>query len=72
MLTLGTVLAVLNYPLLTGTDNRLVNALPVILLVAAALGACQATWLRRHRPTRFYQIGSSRIANPESPAETKA
>ncbi len=64
MLTAGTLLSVLNYPMLTGTDSRLVNALPIILLAAAALGAGQASWLRRHRPACFSRIGSSRIGDP--------
>jgi amino acid transporter len=49
-LAVAVVLIFVNYPTLTGTDNRVINALPVALPVIAAGGAGFGWWLRRSRP----------------------
>lgn len=61
MLVTGTVLSVTNYPVLTGSDSRLINSLPWLLVALAVAGLVQALWLRRHAPAIYVRIGSSRI-----------
>lgn len=60
MLAAGCGLSVLNYPLLTGTDSALINALPVALPVIFAAGVIQAAWMKRKRPSIYSRIGLSR------------
>jgi hypothetical protein len=57
----ATVLAFLNYPLLTGVDSVVINRLPYVLIALAAFGACQALWLRRSNPALYQRIASTRI-----------
>lgn len=57
----ATWLAVTNYEALTGVDSPLVNSLPWVLVVVAALGLAQALWLRSSRPQAYEKIGLSRI-----------
>jgi amino acid transporter len=63
----ATVLAFLNYPLLTGVDSVVINRLPYVLIVLAAFGACQALWLRRRNPELYRRIGSTRIEERAPP-----
>ena len=62
MLLVGTILSVANYPLLTGTDSKLINQLPILLAVIAAAGMVQALILRRRHPAIFARIGLSQVA----------
>jgi len=57
----ATVLAFLNYSVLTGVDSVVINRLPYLLLALAAFGACQALWLRRRNPALYLRIASTRI-----------
>jgi hypothetical protein len=61
LIATATVLAFLNYPLLTGVDSVVINRLPYFLIALAAFGACQALWLRRRNPELYRSIGSTRI-----------
>ncbi|WP_409994510.1 APC family permease [Sphingobium sp. B2] len=60
MLAAGCGLSILNYPLLTGTDSRLINALPVALPIIFAAGVVQAAWMKRRHPAIYSRIGLSR------------
>jgi amino acid transporter len=60
----ATVLAFLNYPLLTGVDSVVINRLPYLLIALAAFGAGQALWLRRRNPELYRRIGSTRVEEP--------
>jgi amino acid transporter len=57
----ATVLAFLNYSLLTGVDSVVINRLPYVLIALAAFGACQALWLRRTNPALYLRIASTRV-----------
>jgi amino acid transporter len=57
----ATVLAFLNYSVLTGVDSAVINNLPYVLIALAAFGACQARWLKRKNPALYLRIASTRI-----------
>jgi hypothetical protein len=57
----ATVLAFMNYPLLTGVDSVVINRLPYLLVVLAIFGAAQAMWMRRNSPAAYERIGTTRI-----------
>jgi len=57
----ATVLAFLNYHLLTGVDSVVINRLPYLLVALAIVGGVQALWLRRNDPVRYQRIASTRI-----------
>lgn len=57
----ATVLAFMNYPLLTGVDSVVINRLPYLLVTLALFGAAQAMWMRRNNPVVYERIGSTRI-----------
>lgn len=57
----ATVLAFLNYSVLTGVDSAVINRLPYVLIALAAFGACQALWLRRKNPALYLRIASTRV-----------
>lgn len=57
----ATVLAFLNYPLLTGVSSVVINRLPYVLIALAVFGAGQALWLRRHHPAQYLRIASTRV-----------
>lgn len=61
VITTATVLAFLNYPLLTGVDSPVINRLPYLLIVLAVIGAGQALWLRSRHPEKYLRIASTRI-----------
>jgi hypothetical protein len=61
MIATATVLAFLNYPLLTGVDSVVINRLPYVLIALAAFGACQALWLRQRNPALYQRIASTRV-----------
>ncbi|MEP7247775.1 MAG: APC family permease, partial [Gammaproteobacteria bacterium] len=63
----ATVLAFLNYSVLTGVDSVVINRLPYLLIALAAFGAGQALWLRRRNPALYLRIAATRIeAGPRS------
>ena len=45
------------YPTLTGSKEAWINALPWLLVVAAALGAIVATVLRNREPAEYEHMG---------------
>jgi amino acid transporter len=55
------VLLMINFPLLTGTDNAVVNALPWLPAVAIVIGVVYALWLRARRPERYEGIARAEI-----------
>jgi amino acid transporter len=68
-LTVGLVFMIKYYSTLTGSKEQWINALPWLLLVAAALGAIVATVLRRREPVEYAQMGDDRLSQtPEEPS----
>lgn len=64
------VLLLRNYPLVTGTDSPVVNALPVVLVVAVLVGLGLAWWMRGARPDRYARLaadGPAEVGTPTSP-----
>lgn len=59
-LVLGSVvvLTALNFNLLTNSDSILLNALPLVYLLAAIGGVCYAAYLKRRRPEIYAGIAS--------------
>ncbi|WP_460060596.1 amino acid permease [Streptomyces sp. YKOK-I1] len=68
-LGLGTafVLASLHYATLTGTDNALLNAVPLLIVVTAAAGAGAAQRLRARRPLAYSQLAGTRNRHRPDP-----
>ena len=60
-LGLGFVLSAANYDALTGSTIGLVNAVPLLLIVAAAVGAWVALRLKRTRPAAYAVLASSTL-----------
>ena len=63
-LTAVVVLALVNYPVLSGTDSVFVNSLPWIFPVLIAAGIGYGMWLRRKRPEIYAGIAEG--ARPET------
>ena len=61
MIAIATALSILNYSALTGSSSTLINTLPAVLLLTAAIGCGQALWLRSKRPRQFQRIGTTQI-----------
>jgi len=61
VIAVAVVLAFANYPMLTGVDSAVINHLPYLLIVLAICGACQAQWIKRHRPRVFARIATTRV-----------
>jgi hypothetical protein len=59
-LTTGLVFMIKYYPTLTGSKEAWINALPWLLVVAAALGAVVATVLRNREPVEYDHMGDER------------
>jgi amino acid transporter len=57
----GVVLATMNYATLTGTNDRVVNAVPLLIIVIAIVGAGVALWLRRTRPAKYAAFAVSHL-----------
>jgi amino acid transporter len=55
------VMALVNYPKLTGSSDVGVNSVPLALLVVAVAGIVMALVLRRKRPTTYAAIARSRV-----------
>jgi amino acid transporter len=67
-LAVATVLVVLNFSTMTGTNNPVVGALPWLILVLAVAGPCYALWLRAKRPERYARLAGveTRLEHAES------
>ncbi|MFI6366309.1 hypothetical protein ACIBG0_26550 [Nocardia sp. NPDC050630] len=59
-------LAVEKFELLSGATNAFVNALPTLLLVTFAAGACYAAWLRTKRRAHYLRITELMTTTPQS------
>jgi amino acid transporter len=57
--TTGLILAGTHYSVLTGSDSAVVNAVPVVLILAAILGVLVALRLRRTDPTTYAGIAAA-------------
>ncbi|WP_416985982.1 amino acid permease [Streptomyces sp. T028] len=71
VLGLGTafVLASVNYATLTGTDNPLINVVPVLIVVTAVAGVLAALRLRSRRPLAYIQLaGTTNRHRPDARA----
>ena len=55
------VMALVNYPKLTGSSDIGVNSVPLALLVVAVAGLVMALVLRRRKPTTYAAIARSRV-----------
>jgi len=60
-LTVAFVLALVNYPTLTGSSSPAVNSVPLVLFVVAITGVVVALVLRRRRPTTYAAIARSQV-----------
>jgi amino acid transporter len=60
-LTTAVVLLVRNFPILTGTTNPVVTALPWLLPVVAAAGLGYALWMRSARPSRYAALADVQL-----------
>jgi amino acid transporter len=60
-LAAGSVLAVARYDVLTQSRNPVINAVPVLLAVAAAAGVTVAIRLRRARPAVYAGLAASQL-----------
>lgn len=50
------VIAVHNFEYLSGSQNPVVNRIPIGIPIAMAAGVCFGLWLRRYRPARFAAV----------------
>jgi amino acid transporter len=64
-LAVASVLLVLNFGVLTGTDNPVVTALPWLLLAAAVSGIGYGLWLRSARPQRYAVLAATQLRDEE-------
>jgi amino acid transporter len=60
-LAAATVLALVNYPSLTGSTSDVINKLPWLHLVTIAAGIGVALWMRANRPARYAAMGTTRV-----------
>lgn len=60
-LTAAFVLASVNYRTLTGSDNRIINLVPVLLIVVAIAGVAKGIHLKKHEPAIYAKLASSRL-----------
>lgn len=60
-LTIATVLALANYPALTGSTSSVINNLPWLHLVIVAAGIGVALRMRRRRPEVYREMGTTRV-----------
>lgn len=61
LIVAATLVAVQNYSAITGVTSPAINNLPFGLLLVAAAGIIQATWLSKRRVNTFNRIGSNRV-----------
>lgn len=60
-LTTAFVMALVNYPTLTGSSDAIVNSVPLVLVVVAVAGVVMALVLRRRKPTTYAALARSRV-----------
>ena len=60
-LTSAFILASLNYRTLTGSDNRIINLVPILLVVVAIAGVFKGQHLKKHDPAVYAKLASSRL-----------
>lgn len=60
-LTSAFVLAATNYNTLTGSDNRIINLVPIVLVVLAVIGVLKGFSLRNNKPAVYARLASSRL-----------
>lgn len=60
-LTIAFTLAALNYNTLTGSENKIVNLVPFLLLVIAIGGVFYGRDLRKRRPEVYAELASSQL-----------
>ena len=63
-LAASAVLLIDNFPILTGTTNPIVNAIPWLLVAAVVFGTGFALWLRNARPERYAGIAADKAPAP--------
>lgn len=63
-LAASAVLLVDNFPILTGTTNPVVNAIPWLLVAAVVVGVGFALWLRSAHPERYAGIAADQQLAP--------
>jgi amino acid transporter len=66
------VLAALNYDILIGSTDAFMNAVPVLLLVAAVIGAAVTVRLRRTKPAAYAALASSQLRKRTEVVPTSA
>ncbi len=55
------VLASLNYGTLTGSDNQIINAAPILLVLVGIAGVAKGMWLKKNDPALYAKLASSRL-----------
>lgn len=60
-LAAATVLALVNYPSLTGSTSDVINALPWLYVPLVAVGLGVAFWMRATRPEVYARMGATRV-----------
>jgi amino acid transporter len=60
-LATATVLALVNYPSLTGSSSNVINNLPWLHLLVIAAGIAVALWMRANRPAAYAGMGTTRV-----------
>ena len=60
-LTSAFVLASMNYRTLTGSDNKVINLVPILLVVVAIAGIAKGSHLRKNDPAVYAKLASSRL-----------
>jgi amino acid transporter len=70
-LAVATVLVVINFNTMTGTDNPIVGALPWLLLGISVIGVAYAWWIRSAHPERYAALAGfeTRQAKAAQPAD---
>jgi amino acid transporter len=61
LLAVATVLALANYPSLTGSTSTFINSLPWLHLLFIAAGIGVALWTKANHPRRYEQLGQTRV-----------
>jgi hypothetical protein len=58
---IATVLALTNYPSLTGSTSDVINSLPWLYVPIVAAGIGVALYARSHDPQRYARMGATRV-----------
>ena len=65
-LTTAFVLAATHYALLTGSTNRIVNLVPVLLIALLAIGVAKGMHLRKSKPAVYAKLASSQLRGTQT------